>query len=98
MAQNVLIQGLFSLHFTVLKSSHGSANLSVLGNRSVKNETSPSVERQVCSITLLMSKIFCVHSGSTSVFIDKYFSDNSEEAEHRRSGGHNTEETSGQSK
>ncbi|XP_068602511.1 ubiquitin carboxyl-terminal hydrolase 37 [Brachionichthys hirsutus] len=31
---------------TVLKSSHGSANFSVLGNRSVKNETSPSGERQ----------------------------------------------------
>lgn len=31
---------------TILKSSHGSANFSVLGNRSVKNETSPSGERQ----------------------------------------------------
>ncbi|XP_026231977.1 ubiquitin carboxyl-terminal hydrolase 37 [Anabas testudineus] len=31
---------------SVLKSSHGSANFSVLGNRSVKNETSPSAERQ----------------------------------------------------
>lgn len=31
---------------SVLKSSHGSANFSVLGNRSVKNETSPSGERQ----------------------------------------------------
>ncbi|XP_076016655.1 ubiquitin carboxyl-terminal hydrolase 37 isoform X2 [Genypterus blacodes] len=31
---------------TILKASHGSANLSVLGNRSVKNETSPSGERQ----------------------------------------------------
>ncbi|XP_068184773.1 ubiquitin carboxyl-terminal hydrolase 37 [Antennarius striatus] len=31
---------------TVLKSSHGSANFSVLGNRSAKNETSPSGERQ----------------------------------------------------
>ncbi|XP_035460005.1 ubiquitin carboxyl-terminal hydrolase 37 isoform X2 [Scophthalmus maximus] len=30
----------------VLKSSHGSANFSVLGNRSVKNETNPSGERQ----------------------------------------------------
>ncbi|XP_061579846.1 ubiquitin carboxyl-terminal hydrolase 37 isoform X1 [Cololabis saira] len=30
----------------VLKSSHGSANLSVLGNRSMKNETSPSGEKQ----------------------------------------------------
>lgn len=41
------------LYFTaVLKSSHGSANLSVLGNRSIKNDSSPSVERQVCSATL----------------------------------------------
>lgn len=31
---------------SVLKSSHGSANLSVLGNRSGKNESSPSVDRQ----------------------------------------------------
>lgn len=31
---------------TVLKSSHGSANFGVLGNRSVKNETSPAAERQ----------------------------------------------------
>uniref|UniRef100_A0AAQ5YZ71 Ubiquitin carboxyl-terminal hydrolase n=1 Tax=Amphiprion ocellaris TaxID=80972 RepID=A0AAQ5YZ71_AMPOC len=30
----------------VLKSSHGSANFSVLGNRSAKNETNPSGERQ----------------------------------------------------
>ncbi|XP_037646760.1 ubiquitin carboxyl-terminal hydrolase 37 isoform X4 [Sebastes umbrosus] len=30
----------------ILKSSHGSANFSVLGNRSLKNETSPSGERQ----------------------------------------------------
>ncbi|XP_029386445.1 ubiquitin carboxyl-terminal hydrolase 37 [Echeneis naucrates] len=30
----------------VLKSSHGSANFSVLGNRSVKNETNPSGEKQ----------------------------------------------------
>ncbi|XP_060945111.1 ubiquitin carboxyl-terminal hydrolase 37 [Limanda limanda] len=30
----------------ILKSSHGSANFSVLGNRSVKNETNPSGERQ----------------------------------------------------
>lgn len=30
----------------VLKSSHGSANFSVLGNRSVKNEANPSGERQ----------------------------------------------------
>ncbi|XP_047226998.1 ubiquitin carboxyl-terminal hydrolase 37 isoform X2 [Girardinichthys multiradiatus] len=31
---------------TVLKSSHGSANLSVLSNRSIKNKNSPSGERQ----------------------------------------------------
>ncbi|XP_056289419.1 ubiquitin carboxyl-terminal hydrolase 37 isoform X2 [Pseudoliparis swirei] len=31
---------------TILKSSHGSANFSVLGNRSAKNETNPSGERQ----------------------------------------------------
>ncbi|XP_034549402.1 ubiquitin carboxyl-terminal hydrolase 37 isoform X2 [Notolabrus celidotus] len=31
---------------TILKSSHGSANFSVLVNRSLKNETSPSGERQ----------------------------------------------------
>ncbi|XP_035995609.1 ubiquitin carboxyl-terminal hydrolase 37-like isoform X2 [Fundulus heteroclitus] len=31
---------------TVLKSSHGSANFGVLGNRSMKNENSPSGERQ----------------------------------------------------
>ncbi|KAK2839486.1 hypothetical protein Q5P01_013226 [Channa striata] len=31
---------------SVLKSSHGSANFGVLGNRSVKNETSPPGERQ----------------------------------------------------
>ncbi|XP_067459090.1 ubiquitin carboxyl-terminal hydrolase 37 [Thunnus thynnus] len=31
---------------TILKSSHGSANFSVLGNRSVKNESNPSGERQ----------------------------------------------------
>ncbi|KAI4805776.1 hypothetical protein KUCAC02_010373 [Chaenocephalus aceratus] len=30
----------------VLKSSHGSANLSVLGNRSLKNDSNPSGERQ----------------------------------------------------
>ncbi|KAM4558446.1 ubiquitin carboxyl-terminal hydrolase 37 isoform 2-T3 [Odontesthes bonariensis] len=30
----------------VLKSSHGSANFSVLGNRSMKNESNPSGERQ----------------------------------------------------
>ncbi|XP_034429463.1 ubiquitin carboxyl-terminal hydrolase 37 [Hippoglossus hippoglossus] len=30
----------------ILKSSHGSANFSVLGNRSVKNDTNPSGERQ----------------------------------------------------
>uniref|UniRef100_A0A8C3AGY1 Ubiquitin carboxyl-terminal hydrolase n=1 Tax=Cyclopterus lumpus TaxID=8103 RepID=A0A8C3AGY1_CYCLU len=30
----------------ILKSSHGSANFSVLGNRSAKNETNPSGERQ----------------------------------------------------
>lgn len=30
----------------VLKSSHGSANFGVLGNRSVKNESNPSAERQ----------------------------------------------------
>ncbi|XP_051260989.1 ubiquitin carboxyl-terminal hydrolase 37 isoform X4 [Dicentrarchus labrax] len=30
----------------ILKSSHGSANFSVLGNRAVKNETSPPGERQ----------------------------------------------------
>lgn len=35
---------------TILKSSHGSANFSVLGNRSVKNETSPSAERQTPNI------------------------------------------------
>ncbi|KAI3355903.1 hypothetical protein L3Q82_004451 [Scortum barcoo] len=35
---------------TILKSSHGSANFSVLGNRSVKNETSPSGERQTPNI------------------------------------------------
>ncbi|KAG7240522.1 hypothetical protein INR49_026806 [Caranx melampygus] len=34
----------------ILKSSHGSANFSVLGNRSVKNETSPSGERQTPNI------------------------------------------------
>lgn len=34
----------------VLKSSHGSANFSVLGNRSVRNETSPSGERQTPTI------------------------------------------------
>uniref|UniRef100_A0A665W4I3 Ubiquitin carboxyl-terminal hydrolase n=1 Tax=Echeneis naucrates TaxID=173247 RepID=A0A665W4I3_ECHNA len=34
------------IYFTVLKSSHGSANFSVLGNRSVKNETNPSGEKQ----------------------------------------------------
>uniref|UniRef100_A0A3P8WGD3 Ubiquitin carboxyl-terminal hydrolase n=1 Tax=Cynoglossus semilaevis TaxID=244447 RepID=A0A3P8WGD3_CYNSE len=31
----------------ILKSSHGSANFSVLGNRSVRNETSPTRERTV---------------------------------------------------
>ncbi|KAM6978630.1 ubiquitin carboxyl-terminal hydrolase 37 [Tautogolabrus adspersus] len=31
---------------TILKSSHGSANFSVLGNRSAKNETSPTGDRQ----------------------------------------------------
>ncbi|XP_037542228.1 ubiquitin carboxyl-terminal hydrolase 37 [Nematolebias whitei] len=31
---------------SVLKSSHGSANFSVLGNRSMKNENSPSGEKQ----------------------------------------------------
>ncbi|XP_036964509.1 ubiquitin carboxyl-terminal hydrolase 37 isoform X2 [Acanthopagrus latus] len=35
---------------TILKSSHGSANFSVLGNRSVKNDTSPSGERQTSNI------------------------------------------------
>lgn len=35
---------------TILKSSHGSANFSVLGNRSVKNETSPAGERQTPNI------------------------------------------------
>ncbi|XP_022595936.1 ubiquitin carboxyl-terminal hydrolase 37 isoform X1 [Seriola dumerili] len=34
----------------ILKSSHGSANFSVLGNRSVKNETNPSGERQTPNI------------------------------------------------
>ncbi|XP_037646758.1 ubiquitin carboxyl-terminal hydrolase 37 isoform X2 [Sebastes umbrosus] len=34
----------------ILKSSHGSANFSVLGNRSLKNETSPSGERQIPNI------------------------------------------------
>lgn len=37
----------FFFYFAVLKSSHGSANFSVLGNRSAKNETNPSGERQV---------------------------------------------------
>ena len=41
----------FFLNFAVLKSSHGSANFSVLGNRSVKNETSPSGDRQVSKNT-----------------------------------------------
>lgn len=45
----------------VLKSSHGSANLSVLGNRSVKNESSPSVERQVCSATLFQCNSIFIH-------------------------------------
>uniref|UniRef100_A0A3Q3E4J5 Ubiquitin carboxyl-terminal hydrolase n=1 Tax=Labrus bergylta TaxID=56723 RepID=A0A3Q3E4J5_9LABR len=31
---------------TILKSSHGSANFGVLGNRSAKNETSPTGDRQ----------------------------------------------------
>lgn len=35
------------LFLSVLKSSHGSANFSVLGNRSMKNENSPSGEKQV---------------------------------------------------
>ncbi|XP_047456420.1 ubiquitin carboxyl-terminal hydrolase 37 isoform X2 [Mugil cephalus] len=35
---------------TVLKSSHGSANFSVLGNRPVKNETSPSGDRQAQNV------------------------------------------------
>ncbi|XP_035532565.1 ubiquitin carboxyl-terminal hydrolase 37 isoform X1 [Morone saxatilis] len=34
----------------ILKSSHGSANFSVLGNRAVKNETSPPGERQTPNI------------------------------------------------
>lgn len=34
----------------VLKSSHGSANLSVLGTRSGKNESSPSGERQTSNV------------------------------------------------
>lgn len=42
---------IFFRNLSVLKSSHGSANFSVLGNRSVKNETSPSGERQVSKIT-----------------------------------------------
>ncbi|XP_059198676.1 ubiquitin carboxyl-terminal hydrolase 37 isoform X1 [Centropristis striata] len=35
---------------TILKSSHGSANFSVLGNRSAKNDTNPSGERQIPNI------------------------------------------------
>uniref|UniRef100_A0A7N6AB05 Ubiquitin carboxyl-terminal hydrolase n=1 Tax=Anabas testudineus TaxID=64144 RepID=A0A7N6AB05_ANATE len=46
------------LNFAVLKSSHGSANFSVLGNRSVKNETSPSAERQVSYICVKYPNIF----------------------------------------
>uniref|UniRef100_UPI003AAF3EB5 ubiquitin carboxyl-terminal hydrolase 37 isoform X1 n=1 Tax=Centroberyx gerrardi TaxID=166262 RepID=UPI003AAF3EB5 len=34
----------------ILKTSHGSASFSVLGNRSVKNETNPSGERQTPNI------------------------------------------------
>lgn len=43
------------VYAAVLKSSLGSANFSVLGNRSVKNEANPSGERQVIknAITIL---------------------------------------------
>lgn len=40
----------------ILKSSHGSANFSVLGNRSVKNDSNPSGERQIPSIFQSTSK------------------------------------------
>lgn len=42
-----LIEGVSLFNFAVLKSSHGSANFGVLGNRSMKNEKSPSGEKQV---------------------------------------------------
>lgn len=59
----VFMSGSIPVRCAVLKSSHGSANLSVLGNRSVKNESSPSVERQVCSAAL---------SQCYSVFVQPY--------------------------
>uniref|UniRef100_A0A6Q2ZF63 Ubiquitin carboxyl-terminal hydrolase n=1 Tax=Esox lucius TaxID=8010 RepID=A0A6Q2ZF63_ESOLU len=44
---------------TVLKSSQGSASFGVLGNRSVKNETSPPGERQVKKESPLFSYNVC---------------------------------------
>lgn len=89
---------LFLCCCAVLKSSHGSANLSVLGNRSVKNESSPSVERQVCSAALYWCYSVYVHTYVQFEYSKWIFSDYSKEAEHRGSGRRNTEETSGQSK
>lgn len=105
MLQIVFMQGFYFIYLflssrcAVLKSSHGSANLSVLGNRSGKNESSPSVDRQVCSAApFFQRKHVSVHGyfsiGSTR---DAYLSDHSQEAEHRGSGRRDTKEASGQS-
>uniref|UniRef100_A0A3P9A0L5 Ubiquitin carboxyl-terminal hydrolase n=1 Tax=Esox lucius TaxID=8010 RepID=A0A3P9A0L5_ESOLU len=53
---------------TVLKSSQGSASFGVLGNRSVKNETSPPGERQVKKESPLFSYNGVDHFNATFAF------------------------------